>query len=519
MITILMDRHSGTEQHNSSLYTVFNDLEMILSTKFELVKLPVIQGTNAVKRMQQWIIEHAKHCDLFIGSSSWAINALRDSGWNGKVIFMALGSMPRGAVSLRNCSHNLYRDDVVWFTCAADKEIYENLFCIKDSPQIVVIPFGVHTDVFYPLDEQLMKSIRKKYNFGDSDYIMLYSGRITIEKNVHGIIEALAILVKMKFPIKLVLVGRIEDISFYEFKMLGINIKKRIESLIKKHNLNDHIVFIDWVNQNQLNELFNIANVIVNFSLHHDENYGFSQVQAMAAGKPLIGTSWGGFKDYIVDKVTGYSIGTYVSNFGIRYDMPGLVIAIIELFSNQNLRKKLGNNALHYINNTLNFGIYTDKIISLVENTFVRKDSKVNYLRFTDFGFKFHKRFSQMEDGKMMSLHPQYDGFADEDYKQLIKPYTNHDSFIKKGSKYFIAITGEIIGSYFVSTDILYQFRYKLNLKQIKILESLNRYYGTSLNFTTNEELNELTSLLQSGVIGKTSNGFENLEVTHDPIK
>lgn len=412
------------------------------------MKLPIIKGDNTFK-IKQWINETGRYCDVFIGSSSLVINSLRETDWSGKVIFIALGSMPRGATSLRNCYRNLFCDDVIWFTSESDKEIYSELFSKENSPQPEVIPFGIHTDVFYPIDEKNIKSLRKKYDLECSDFILLYSGRITIEKNVHGILESLAFLVNMNLPVKLVIVGRIEDNSFYEFKMAGINIKSRIEKIIKKLNITSQVIFIDWVSQEQLNEFYNIANVIVNYSLHHDENYGFSQIQAMATGKPVIGTAWGGFKDYIIDGVTGFSAGTYISDFGIRYDMPSLVRAIFELYKDSNFSKELGKNGLDYVNSNFSFKIYKERMISLVERVTNNNKLRGNHLTLTDFGTKFHERFSYKEDDKLVSLFPQYSDLADDDYKRLIKPYTSYDHFPENKCNFFLAIVRRHFGFIF----------------------------------------------------------------------
>ena len=51
----------------------------------------------------------------------------------------------------------------------------------------------------------------------------------------------------------------------------------------------------------EVREFYNIADVAINLTLHHDENFGLAQVEAMACGLPVVGSLWGGLKDTIRD--------------------------------------------------------------------------------------------------------------------------------------------------------------------------------------------------------------------------
>jgi len=64
-----------------------------------------------------------------------------------------------------------------------------------------------------------------------------------------------------------------------------------------------NITFTNWIAQEKLYELVN--NCIASIYIPHDEDFGISPVESMAAGKPVIGVNEGGLKETIVDQQTG----------------------------------------------------------------------------------------------------------------------------------------------------------------------------------------------------------------------
>jgi glycosyltransferase involved in cell wall biosynthesis len=64
-----------------------------------------------------------------------------------------------------------------------------------------------------------------------------------------------------------------------------------------------NIRFTDWVDDTTLNDL--IGHAVAVLYLPRDEDFGMSAVEAMAAGKPVIGVAEGGLKETVVDGETG----------------------------------------------------------------------------------------------------------------------------------------------------------------------------------------------------------------------
>ncbi len=105
--------------------------------------------------------------------------------------------------------------------------------------------------------------------------IILFVGRITESKGVFVLLEAFA-RIKSKANAQLVLIG-----PPYE--------KERVENAIKELGLEKIARLIGFVSQEELNEWYNKCHVVAVPALHADA-FGFSLMEAMAHGKPVITT-------------------------------------------------------------------------------------------------------------------------------------------------------------------------------------------------------------------------------------
>ena len=63
------------------------------------------------------------------------------------------------------------------------------------------------------------------------------------------------------------------------------------------------VIFAGWLDDDALAQL--MGNAIAALYVPQDEDFGMSAVEAMAAGKPLIGVAEGGLRESVVDQRTG----------------------------------------------------------------------------------------------------------------------------------------------------------------------------------------------------------------------
>ena len=177
----------------------------------------------------------------------------------------------------------------------------------------------------------------EKYNLPDESsqasipYIF-HSGTLYEQKDgILGMIEAFGRAVKeLDFPVKFISTG-------YKEKSPHIY---EINSIIKKYNIEDYVVFTGYINEEKLKMYLKGASMcIINKYPNQQNRYCFSTKlgEYMAAGKPIIITHVG----EAVNWLENYKDALIVE----PQDIQALTNAIVKLFCNKDLRNAIGNNA------------------------------------------------------------------------------------------------------------------------------------------------------------------------------
>lgn len=145
---------------------------------------------------------------------------------------------------------------------------------VRTEMMRVLAQVGVDLNEFFPMNSELMKA-----KFGLKGFVFGYAGRFVEEKGVHILIDAFA---KTPFAEKaqLALVGRgpFED-----------ELRRQCQQL----NLTDRVHFISGLKHDQMPEVLNAFDVLVLPSLirkHWREQFGHVIIEALACGKPVIGS-------------------------------------------------------------------------------------------------------------------------------------------------------------------------------------------------------------------------------------
>lgn len=143
-------------------------------------------------------------------------------------------------------------------------------------------------------DEDKLKECRKRYKL-ETPFI-LYVGSIFSRRNVPTIIKAIKILKEGGRELKLVLIG--EERSFPAVDIQGT---------IWKTGVDKEVTWLDYVDEDDLIKLYNIADVFVYPSSY--EGFGLPVLEAMACGTPVV-------------TATGSSLGEVVKDAAVLIDKP-----------------------------------------------------------------------------------------------------------------------------------------------------------------------------------------------------
>jgi len=144
---------------------------------------------------------------------------------------------------------------------------------------------GREATVVYPPIET------KKFSYKSSDNFWLSVNRLISHKRVELQMEAFRTMPDEK----LIIVGSYEDSRhFLSYAAYIKGIKP------------DNVEIRSWVSQAELQQLYNTCKGFI--ATAHDEDFGMTVVEAMAAGKPIVAANEGGYRESVVDGETGLLI-------------------------------------------------------------------------------------------------------------------------------------------------------------------------------------------------------------------
>lgn len=179
----------------------------------------------------------------------------------------------------------------------SDKEYLVYLY--GASPEkIVVIPPGVNTELFRPIEKTKAK---KAVGADEKDKIVLFVGRIEPLKGIDVLMYAIKILSIQcpNFSVCLWIVGG--DIS--QKPRMWTRELQNLEKLRGVLNITTLVNFVGQRTQKELPNYYNASEVVVMPS--HYESFGIAALEAMSCGVPVITTNVAGVSSLIDEKHAG----------------------------------------------------------------------------------------------------------------------------------------------------------------------------------------------------------------------
>jgi glycosyltransferase involved in cell wall biosynthesis len=262
-------------------------------------------------------------------------------------------------------------------------------------PQLPIIPLGINTDDFHH-DKTARGEARKKYKVADGETVLLCVGRQSSVEKAHPVPlyqAAQEAAAKVDHKIHIWMVGW--SGNKHE---AGLH-KKSAKSVAPDVN----IVFIDGQDPWNRARVWSGADVFTLPSDSIQETFGLVPVEAMAAGLPVIMPNWDGFRDTVINGVTGIMIPTRMAppgdgaKFSMRYmdgsdgylnhlaiaqqhvqiDVSAYRDAIIALAKNPDLRSKMGIAGAKHASSTLDWSAIIPQYQALSNELEQRRKSAV----------------------------------------------------------------------------------------------------------------------------------------------
>lgn len=184
---------------------------------------------------------------------------------------------------------------------------------------IAVVENGVDLRPFQTPSHPLTKT---QLNIPEESVLLVYVGRLSVEKNLHHLVEQFAIAQDIVPHLHLLIIG-------------GGPIEDELPPLVQKLQITDHVHFAGPVGYAQVPNYLAAADLFVTAS--ESEVHPLTVIEAMAAGLPVVAPSSPGIVDTVVSGASGLLT---------KHLQGGLAAAMVGLAINPDLRQAMRENAI-----------------------------------------------------------------------------------------------------------------------------------------------------------------------------
>ncbi len=194
-------------------------------------------------------------------------------------------------------------------------------------------------------------TFRKRYSIENKKVIM-FAGRISAGKGGEKILESFLRVCASESDAVLLIVGA-EDESL-----------RRLKSQMDQ-NVADRIVVTGWVDRAAMKVAYAVADVVVVPSLYLDP-FPRTVIEAMASGKPVVGTCYGGAPEIIVDGGTGYVVNPlHTEDFAEK---------VLRIVQDSECAHRFGHAGYERIKNDFNLGEKVEQYLSIYRACFKKSE-------------------------------------------------------------------------------------------------------------------------------------------------
>ncbi len=209
------------------------------------------------------------------------------------------------------------------------------------NKNITAIPTGVEEKQFADPDR---REIRKKFGVDDDEILSVLMTRLTAEKNVEFLTEAMAKVLKKNNRAKFMICGE------------G-NLTGKLKSIISREKLESKVIFTGIVSEDEKKNHYAAGDIFVYAS--KSETQGMVLTEAMYSGLPIVAVRATGVKDIVEDGKTGFLVAEDKEKFGE---------AVRRLMDDESLRKKFGEEAKRAAREKYTSGACAKKMQGVYEN-------------------------------------------------------------------------------------------------------------------------------------------------------
>lgn len=267
----------------------------------------------------------AGHYDLL-----WTVGELRSKhGVDIPVIAMAASDFTKGFHTFLDHTRSIRPGDRLIVNCAVEADLARA--ALRGTLPVTVIPLPIRVE-FRPHPRESRQSRKRRLGFRPDDFLVVYAGRLSVQKNLHGLLAVFSAFRQRHPRAKLVVLGGCDPVRLPHLKVsYWGRYLHEIGLLITRLRLEDSVVFPGTVGQAELSDYFGACDAHVSLTLHSGEDFGYSIAQGLLCGAPTIVTRWGGGHDFVR---AGAALGVRVfsTDNGVRADLREALARLEQLY-------------------------------------------------------------------------------------------------------------------------------------------------------------------------------------------
>ncbi len=208
------------------------------------------------------------------------------------------------------------------------------------NKNIKAVSTGVEEKYFEGADGEV---VRKKYQIKKDEVVLLSASRLTEEKNVQFLFEAVSDILKDNKNVKFLHVG-------------GGYLQNELEKFAKEKKIGKQIIFAGEVKREEMKNYYASADIFVYAS--KSETQGMIISEAMYAGLAVVAVRATGICDLVRDKKTGYLVSENKDEFAE---------AVLDLIDDEEKRKVFSENAKKVAKENYTSKVCAEKMIGVYE--------------------------------------------------------------------------------------------------------------------------------------------------------
>ncbi|PIR44973.1 MAG: hypothetical protein COV10_02080 [Candidatus Vogelbacteria bacterium CG10_big_fil_rev_8_21_14_0_10_51_16] len=208
-----------------------------------------------------------------------------------------------------------------------------------------VLHSGADVDTWKVNQEEKVR-FRNKHKL-EGKNVVLFGGRLSGAKGGGKVLEAMVEIIKEVPDAVLLVAGKIDEYA------------NAMKDEARKCGCDEPLIFTDWINREDVKLVYAVSDVVLVPSMCFD---AFPRIvlEAMASGKPVVGTCYGGAPEIIVDGVTGHVVNPH--------KVEEISLKIVDLLKNPERMKKFGDAGRERVEREFNLKNQVASLISAYQN-------------------------------------------------------------------------------------------------------------------------------------------------------